>query len=81
MEAALWCLLTPDSYADCVLKAVNLGDDTDTIAAIAGSLAGALYGIAAIPQEWLNTLLRKDYIETMCQRAYNTWFQNEKEDS
>lgn len=78
LEAALWCLLTTDSYADCVLKAVNLGDDTDTIAAISGALAGALYGIDAIPQEWLNTLLRKDYIETMCQRAAETWLKEEK---
>ena len=44
LEAALWCLFNTNSYKDCVLLAVNLGDDTDTIAAIAGSLAGALYG-------------------------------------
>lgn len=41
LEAALWCFLTTDNYHDCVLKAVNLGYDTDSIAAIAGSLAGA----------------------------------------
>lgn len=73
LEAALWCLLTTENYKDCVLKAVNLGGDTDTIAAIAGGLAGALYGIHSIPQSWLDVLKRKDYIENMCERAYNTW--------
>ena len=73
MEAAIWCLLTTDSYAECVLKAVNLGADTDTVAAIAGGLAGALYGIEAIPQEWLNTLLCLESIEEMCERAGKGW--------
>ena len=73
IEAAVWCLLTTDSYDECVLKAVNLGSDTDTVAAIAGGLAGALYGIDAIPQEWLNTLLRRDCIEEMCERAGKRW--------
>lgn len=69
LEAALWCLLTTDNYKDCVLKAVNLGDDTDTVAAVAGGLAGALYGYDAIPEEWRNTLIKREYIEEMCERA------------
>lgn len=73
IEAAIWCLLTTDSYRDCVLKAVNLGDDTDTVGAIAGGLAGALYGYDAIPKEWLDCLKRKEYIEKMCERAYCSW--------
>ena len=76
LEAALWCLLTTANYRDCVLKAVNLGDDTDTIAAIAGGLAGALYGYDAIPSEWLEALKRRDYIEGMCERACATWAKN-----
>ena len=44
LEAALWCLLTTDNYRDCVLKAINLGRDTDTVAAVAGGLAGICYG-------------------------------------
>lgn len=75
LEAAIWCLLTTESYSDCVLKAVNLGGDTDTIAAIVGGLAGALYGFDAIPKKWLNTLKKKDYIENMCEGAYRTWRQ------
>ncbi len=73
LEAALWCLLNTSSYEECVLKAVNLGDDTDTVASVAGTLAGALYGYDAIPEKWINTLLKKDYINDMCERAYKAW--------
>ena len=73
LEAAIWCLLTTKSYKDCVLKAVNLGDDTDTVAAVAGGLAGALYGYDSIPQEWLQKLKRADYIEDMCKKASIVW--------
>lgn len=62
-EAALWCLLTTSSYEECVLAAVNLGDDTDTTAAVAGGLAGIAYGEAAIPAGWLATLRGRDVIE------------------
>ena len=73
LEAAVWCLLTTDDYKSAVLKAVNLGGDTDTVAAVTGGLAGALYGYEAIPKEWLDTLIKRDYIEEMCRRAANTW--------
>lgn len=62
-RAALWCLVNTRSYAECVLAAVNLGDDTDTTAAIAGGLAGIVYGIESIPSNWMDTLLGKDIIE------------------
>lgn len=74
LEAALWCLMTTSTYAECVLKAVNLGDDTDTVAAIAGGLAGALYGYDSIPQDWRNTLIKREYIEEMCERAEKNWY-------
>lgn len=74
IEAAFWCLLTTDSYKDCVLKAVNLGGDTDTVAAIAGGLAGALYGYDSIPVEWRNTLIKREYIEEMCEKAASAWY-------
>lgn len=73
LEAAIWCLINTNSYRECVLKAVNLGEDTDTVAAVAGSLAGALYGYDAIPEEWKNALLRREYIEDMCQMACECW--------
>jgi ADP-ribosylglycohydrolase len=56
------------------LKAVNLGSDTDTVAAIAGSLAGALYKMEAIPSEWLDELKRTDYIEELCRCAFEAWY-------
>lgn len=71
LEAAIWCLLTTDSFKECVLKAVNLGGDTDTTAAVAGGLAGALYGYDAIPEEWRNALLRREYIEGLCEKAFS----------
>ena len=66
LEAAVWCLLTTNSYKDAVLKAVNLGGDTDTVAAVTGGLAGAIYGYDAIPEEWRNTLIKREYIENLC---------------
>ena len=66
LEAALWCLLNTNTYAECVLKAVNLGDDTDTVGAVAGGLAGIYYGTDQIPKEWLTALAKKQYIEELC---------------
>ncbi len=63
LEATLWCLATTESYRACVLAAVNLGDDTDTVAAVAGGLAGIVYGKEAIPHAWLDTLRGRDLIE------------------
>ncbi len=73
IEAAIWCLLNTKSYKECVLTAVNLGDDTDTVAAVAGGLAGAMYGYDNIPKEWLDILARRDYIEEMCEHACDIW--------
>ena len=72
LEAALWCLLNTDNYRDCVLKAVNLGNDTDTVAAIAGGLAGVYYGVDAIPKEWLNQLVRANYIKELCEKFHRS---------
>ncbi|HEY9779780.1 MAG TPA: ADP-ribosylglycohydrolase family protein [Leptolyngbyaceae cyanobacterium] len=64
LEASLWCLLNSSSYAEAVLKAVNLGSDTDTTAAVTGGLAGIYYQVNNIPAEWINRIARKqDVIE------------------
>jgi ADP-ribosyl-[dinitrogen reductase] hydrolase len=65
LEAALWCFYHTDSFAEAVLAATNLGDDADTTAAIVGQLAGAFYGIQAIPSDWLQKLWMRQEIETM----------------
>lgn len=66
LEAALWCVLNTNNYRDCVLKTVNLGDDTDTVAAVAGGLAGCLYGMEGIPDGWLAGLRKAEDIEALC---------------
>jgi ADP-ribosylglycohydrolase len=65
LEATVWCMINSNSYAECVLKAVNLGDDTDTVAAVAGGLAGLYYGYDNIPVEWINVIQRKEGIEEL----------------
>lgn len=69
LEAALWCLVNTDNYRDCVLSAVNLGGDTDTIGAVVGGLAGLLYGVDSIPVEWLNVIPKIEKIKKLCERC------------
>lgn len=57
LEAALWCFFNSDSYEDAILRAVNLGGDTDTTAAVCGQVAGAYYGESDIPAVWLERLV------------------------
>lgn len=56
LKCALKCVLTTRSFKDAVVMAVNMGGDTDTIGAITGAIAGALYGVEGIPEEWINAL-------------------------
>lgn len=65
LEAALWCFLNTNTFKEAVLLAANLGDDADTTAAIVGQMAGAFYGVPAIPEKWLNTLSMKQEIENL----------------
>ncbi|MET4106109.1 ADP-ribosylglycohydrolase family protein [Hymenobacter sp. UYP22] len=71
LEASLWCLLRHETYAETVLAAVNLGDDTDTTGAVAGGLAGLYYGEAAIPPEWRQVLARRADIEQLARQFAN----------
>ncbi len=68
LEAGIWCLLTTNSYKDAVLKAVNLGEDTDTTGAVTGGLAGLLYGYENIPENWINQIARADDIDELAKR-------------
>ena len=67
LEAAVWCLLHSHSYKETVLMAVNLGEDTDTIGAVAGGLAGLYYKEEGIPQEWIQVIQRREWIEEVLQ--------------
>ncbi len=67
LEAVIWCLVNTGSYRECILKAVNLGNDTDTVGAIAGGLAGLWYGNEEVPAEWLEIIVRREWIEQLCE--------------
>ena len=67
LEAAVWCLLHSQSYKETVLMAVNLGEDTDTVGAVAGGLTGLYYKAEGIPKEWIQVLQRRDWIEEVLQ--------------
>ena len=71
LEASFWCFLNSENYSEAVLKAVNLGEDTDTTAAITGGIAGIFYGFENIPEEWVAELVRKDDIESLCENLEN----------
>jgi ADP-ribosylglycohydrolase len=65
LEASLWCLLRTSSFSDCVLAAVNLGEDSDTTGAVAGGLAGLAYGRSGIDEAWIGELARSDEIAAL----------------
>ncbi|AKG33272.1 ADP-ribosylglycohydrolase family protein [Paenibacillus durus] len=70
LEAAIWCLGNTASFKEAVLKAVNLGEDTDTVASITGSLAGMYYKMDEIPEEWLEKIVRKQDIDELIKKFY-----------
>ena len=65
LEAALWSVARAQDFRDAVLTAANLGDDADTVAAVTGQLAGALWGAKAIPAEWVERLARSERMRTI----------------
>jgi len=65
LEASIWTLLTTDTFTGAVLKAVNLGGDTDTTGCVTGALAGLYYGPEALPAEWATVLAREKDIRKL----------------
>ncbi|CAF2743793.1 unnamed protein product [Rotaria sp. Silwood2] len=75
LEAALWAFWSDgDSFEIGVLNAVNLGDDTDTTAAIYGQLAGVHYGYKKLPEKWLKYIYAKDFL-----RCVSSWIAHDGE--
>lgn len=80
LEASFWCFMKYDSYSESVLKAVNLGEDTDTTGCVTGGIAGLFYGIntenneKGIPKEWLNVIVKKEEINDLCEKLYDLNF-------
>lgn len=68
LEAVMWLFLNSKDYNSTILKAVNLGNDTDTIAAITGSLLGIYYGLNSIKNKWKLSLKKHDYIIDLCKK-------------
>ncbi|GAA4168545.1 ADP-ribosylglycohydrolase family protein [Sphingobacterium ginsenosidimutans] len=68
LESSLWFFMEKDNYRDTVLSIINLGEDTDTGAAIAGGLAGLYYGLESIPEDWLLNLARYDDIKSLIEK-------------
>lgn len=67
LEAAIWSLITTESLEEALLKAVNLGDDTDTVGAIAGGLATLFYGYDSVPEMWRKQIIKAEEIMALCE--------------
>jgi ADP-ribosyl-[dinitrogen reductase] hydrolase len=72
-EAALWAFAPQDGFPAIVLRAVNLGDDADTVGAVTGQIAGARYGLSQIPPAWLEVLAWRDAIIDLGRKLYRLW--------
>lgn len=70
--AAQWAVVNTDNFRDAILKAANLGDDADTVAAVAGQIAGAIYGLDGIPVEWVEKLAWRDHIIDLAGQLFDT---------
>jgi len=71
LEAAAWCCLHSDTLEEALVQAVNLAGEADTIAAVAGGIAGAFWGVEAIPERWLEKLYRRADLEQTARRLRN----------
>lgn len=67
LEAAIWSLITTDTLEEGLLRAVNLGDDSDTVGAIAGGLATLFYGYDSVPKEWRKQIIKEEEILALCE--------------
>ena len=78
LKACLWCLGITDSFEEAVLKAINLGGDTDTIGAITGTLAGAHYQLEGIPEKWIHQLANRKLINEKCRQLLEHLYKQSK---
>ena len=72
LEAAVWAVSNTTSFEDALIQAVNLGDDSDTVGAVTGQLAGALYGESSIPERWLDRLEWRDELKELAHRLIDS---------
>ena len=76
LEAALWAFYRSDSFEEATLKAVNLGHDADTTGAIVGQLAGAFFGVSAIPEARRKQIAQSDMITQTATKLYDKFYAN-----
>ena len=72
LESALWVILNTESFNEAIIGSVNLGGDTDTIAAITGSIAGILYGYDSINEKWIKDIKNKELLSKYIYEFTNT---------
>ncbi|KPB66587.1 ADP-ribosylglycohydrolase family protein [Pseudomonas amygdali pv. myricae] len=70
LEAALWAVWNTDNFKDAILLASNLADDADSVAATAGQIAGALYGVSGMPEEWVKNVAWSEHIQVLAQQLF-----------
>lgn len=70
LEAALWAVWNTDNFKDAILLAANLADDADSVAATAGQLAGALYGVSGMPPEWVAKVAWSEHIQALAGKLF-----------
>lgn len=72
LEAALWAVAQSQTFEEAVLKAVNLGDDADTVGAVTGQIAGAIWGYSAIPEDWTKRLAWNEKLLAVAGKLWNS---------
>ena len=78
LESVIWILLNTYNYKQAIIGSINLGNDTDTIAAICGSLAGIIYGYNDIPKKWINGLIKLDYLKDIINKFEEVLYGSKK---
>jgi ADP-ribosyl-[dinitrogen reductase] hydrolase len=71
--AAMYCFFNTESFEECVLTAVNLGGDTDSVGAVAGQIAGAYYGLSGIPQKFIDGLQDSERFLMLAEQLFNLY--------
>lgn len=72
LESALWCFHKANSFEEAILLAANIGNDADTTAAICGQIAGAFYGGAVIPDNWVNLVQKYENIQSVADTLFTS---------
>lgn len=75
LESVLWCFIKSDNYKNCILATTNIGDDTSSIGALCGAIAGIYYGTNKIPNIWLDDLRKKELLINISEN-YETFLRN-----